>query len=301
MKRILTIAMLALVGTGSWAESELASLRAGQSVSGEWTARAAFVTGEYEWEAEVRIEGPGTLTLCYPGDGRMALKRVEGPTEEPQTVRLHMRANPDADGNPTRLPVRWTFEAEGGPATCWLTPSGGAPMPDDFAMQPKPLYQHEIPRVTEPPVIDGDLSDACWDENASIGDAYWGMYNQPGDARMATHVWCAYDDENLYAAFRCETPDVSRLVTKITERDGYAWRDDSAEIFFDIGHDHNSYYEYIVTPNEVVFDSKWFYEGGQWLTDWDYIGEWKTSTEPGAWIVEIRLSLESYEKRDLRG
>ncbi|MFW5867064.1 MAG: sugar-binding protein [Armatimonadota bacterium] len=305
MKRILTIAMVGLVAAlgavGVSAEEELASVRAGEVAAGDWSTRAAFETAEVRWDATVRIEGPGTLTLCYPGDGRMALKSVVGPTEGPQQISLHMRANPDADGDPRELRVTWRFEAGEERATCWLTPAGGAPMPDSFALQPEPLYQHRIPRVTEPPVIDGDLSDACWDEAAYIGDAKWRMYNEPRDAKMATVVWCAYDDENLYAAFRCETPDVGKLVANVTERDGYAWRDDSAEIFFDIGHDHTTYYEYIVTPKGVVFDSKWFNEGGAWLTDWDYIGEWKTSVEPGAWIVEIRLALESYEKRDLRG
>ncbi len=302
MKRSIAIAMVALLVTCAWAEeARLASVEAGQCATGDWETRAAFETAEYEWQATVRIEGPGTLTLCYPGDGRMALKTVEGPTEGPQKITLHMRANPDAGGGPWKLPVQWRFEASDEPATCWLTPAAGAPMPDDFAMEPEPLYQHRIPRVSEPPVIDGDLSDACWDEAAYIGDPHWRMYNEPRDAKMATWVWCAYDDENLYAAFRCETPDVDELVADIGSRDGYAWRDDSAEIFFDIGHDHDTYYEYIVTPRGVVFDSKWFDEGGQWMTDWDYIGEWETATEPGAWVVEIRLALKSYEKRGIRG
>ena len=304
MARMTAIAMVALVALGAVsvsAEQQLASVRAGEVAAGDWTARAAVETAEVRWDATVRIEGPGTLMLCYPGDGRMALKQIVGPTEEPRQISLHMRANPDADGDPCELPVRWRFEAGESRATCWLTPAGGAPMPDSFAMQPVPLYQHRIPRVTEPPVIDGDLSDACWDDAAYIGDSHWRMYNQPRDAKMATYVWCAYDDDNLYAAFRCETPDVGDLVEKFTQRDSYVWRDDSAEIFFDIGHDHDTYYEYIVNPKGVVFDSKWFDEGGQWMTDWDYIGEWKTSVEPGAWIVEIRLALESYEKRDLRG
>ncbi|MGI5816892.1 MAG: sugar-binding protein [Armatimonadota bacterium] len=301
MRRWTIVAMVALLASSGWAQERLVSVGAGESASGEWTARAAFPTAECEWKATVRIEGPGTLTLCYPARQRMATRRVEGPTEEPLTVSLRLRANPDGAGGPRTLPVSWTFEAGDEPATCWLEPAGGAPMPDHFALQPEPLYQHRIPRVSEPPTIDGDLSDACWDDAAYIGDPYWGMYNRPGDAQMATYVWAAYDDENLYVAFRCETPDEGRLVMNITERDGFAWRDDSAEIFIDLGHDHHRYYEYNITPRGVAFDAKYFYEGGQWLTDWDYIGEWETSIEPGAWIAEIRLSLASFEKRDLRG
>ena len=243
------VALMALVVTSACAEEQLASVDAGKAVRGDWSARAAFETAELRWEATVRIDGPGTLTLCYPGDGRMALKKVVGPTEEPEKIALHMRANPDADGGPWILPVNWRFEAGEEPATCWIEPAAGAPMPDDFALQPEPLYQHQIPRVSEPPVIDGDLSDACWDDAAYIGDAMWRMYNKPRDAKMATYVWCAYDDDNLYAAFRCETPDVGKLVAQITGHDGYAWRDDSAEIFFDLGHDHDTVsYTHLTLP-----------------------------------------------------
>ncbi|MEA3400261.1 MAG: sugar-binding protein [Armatimonadota bacterium] len=245
-----------------------------------------FETAEWQFEAWVKLEGEGELHIFYPADGRNAITVIESPTDGWEQVSLHLRANPPASDH-HRLTV--SFHATGAARSWW----------DDI--EATPLYQHRIPRVATPPVIDGDLSDPCWNEEASIGDPYWRMYNRPRDARMATEVWCCYDDQNLYAAFRCETPDVGDLVSDVTEHDGYAWRDDSAEIFFDIGHDHDTYYEYIVTPDEVVFDSKWFYEGGQWLTDWGYIGEWRTAIEPGAWIVEIRLALESYEERDLQG
>ncbi len=292
MTRWMAIATVALMATCAWAQEPLASVGAGEAASGGWTAQAAFDTAEYRWSATVRIDGPGTLTFCYPGDGRMALKTIEGPTEEPQSVSLHLRANPDPDGPPWALPIQWRFVADSEPATCWVTPAAPAL---------EPLYQHAIPRVSEPPVIDGDLSDRCWDDAAYIGDAYWRMYNKPRDAKMATHVWCAYDDENLYVAFRCETPSVKKLLADIPARDGYVWRDDSAEIFMDFGHDHDTYYEYNINPKGVVFDGKWFNDGGQWLTDWNYIGEWQTATEPGAYIAEIRIALASYERRDLRG
>jgi len=250
-----------------------------------------FETAEWLFSAWVRLEGEGQVRILYQGDGRNAIKVIESPTDGWEQITLHLRANPEGYGrDPCPLVVGLDCVGTTEPIRSWW---------DDIEITP--LYQHQIPRVTTPPVIDGELSDACWDDAASIGDPYWRMYNEPRDARMATDVWCCYDDENLYAAFRCETPDVRKLVSKVTEHDGYAWRDDSAEIFFDLGHDHDTYYEYIVNPDEVVFDSKWFYEGGAWLTDWHYIGEWKSGFEPRAWIVEIRLALESYEERDLRG
>lgn len=289
-RRWAMVAAVALVAGGAWAQERLAAVGPGESVSGTITVADSFPTGEWLWQAAVTLEGEGALTLCYPARGRTALRVIEAPTDGPTEVSLRLRANPVAMGHDLMpLRIEWTLQAGQSEVSARVS---------DVRLTP--LYQHEIPRVVEPPVIDGDLSDACWDDAAYIGDPYWRMFNRPRDARMATHVWCAYDDDNLYVAFRCETPDVERLVRRIKRRDGFVWRDDSAEIFFNWGHDHDSYYEYVINPDDVVFDGKWF-PGGLWLTDWNYLGEWKSSSAPGAWNVEIRLALESYEERDLQG
>ncbi len=253
----------------------------------------AFPTAEYSLETQVKIDGEGSLRLVYDGDGRTAVRTIVGPTEGWQPVSLHMRANPRSTRDRTGqqdLFLR-AIEEPVEPA-CKIAL-------DDFTVTP--LYQHEPPKIDTPPVIDGDLSDACWNDASYTEDPYWGMYNLPGDAKAATHVWCAYDDEHLYVAFRCMTPRPDDLVDKVVKHDGPAWRDDSAEIFFNPSHDHQEYYEYIVTPKEVVFDSKWFREGGVYQTDWHYFGDWKVAIEEDAWTVEIALDLRSYEERDLRG
>lgn len=290
MRHWLPIAVLALIAWGTKAE-QLAALEPGAEQSGVIDVVETFETAEWLWQATVRLEGDCTLELWYPARQRTARYVIEGPTDEPAAVSLHLRANPDASTHGRyRLGITWRLLSGEQAAVAAVND-----------VRVTPLYQHQIPRTNSPPVIDGDLSDACWNDAAFIGDTRWRMYNKPRDARMATEVWCCYDDENLYVAFRCETPDVRKLVSKIAVRDGFVWRDDSAEIFFDLGHDHDTYYEYIINPAGVVFDSKWFYEGGRWLIDWNYLGEWRTAIEQGAWIAEIRLALESYEERDLQG
>ncbi len=265
----------------------------------------AFETAEFEVQVWIKLEGEGSLRLFHPGDGRNVVKVIESPTDGWQRLSLHLRANPTRDAQQVSpLALQTTLKADRGQVSWWF---------DDLLVTR--LYQHEIPKTDEPPVIDGDLSDACWNDEAYAGDPYWRMYNKPRDAQEPTHVWCCYDDEHLYVAFRCVTRAPGRLVTKVTEHDGPAWRDDSAEIFFNPSHDHARYYEYIVTPKEVVFDSKWFREGGAvaraerseappggvWQTDWHYFGEWKCAVEKDAWTAEIALELRSYEERDLRG
>ena len=262
----------------------------GLAGSNSFVLASTFPTAESEVTAWVKLEGEGQLMLSYPGDGRNALKVIGSPTDGWQPLRLHLRANPEGTAESLALVLSYSLRANTGEVKWWL---------DDLYVTP--LYQHHPPKLTTPPVIDGDLSDACWNDESYAGDPYWRMYNKPRDARAATHVWCAYDDEHLYVAFRCMTPRPKHLVQKIAEHDGNAWNDDSAEIFFNPSHDHQRYYEYIVTPRDVVFDSKWFREGGPWQVDWNYFGRWKAAIETDAWTVEIALDLRSYEERDAHG
>ncbi len=273
------------------------SLRYQTAATDKAPTRASFVvaetfeTAEFEVAAWIKLEGKGSLRLFYPGDGRNAVEVIESPTDGWQPLKLHLRANPERDaGEVYRLELQASLSADSGQVTWWL---------DDVFVTP--LYQLKVPKITKPPVIDGELSDACWNDESYAGDPYWRMYNKARDAKEPTHVWCCYDDEHLYVAFRCATRAPGKLVTKVTKHDGPAWRDDSAEIFFNPSHDHARYYEYIVTPKEVVFDSKWFREGGLWQVDWGYFGKWRTAIEKDAWTVEIALDLRSYEERDLQG
>ena len=135
-----------------------------------------FETAEFQADAWIKLEGEGSLRLFYPGDGRNVLKVIESPTEGWQPLKLHLRANPERNpGESYALELTASLAADAGQVTWWL---------DDVSVTP--LYQHKIPKVDHPPVTDGDLSDACWNDDAYAGDPYWRMYNKPRDAKEPT-------------------------------------------------------------------------------------------------------------------
>src|ERR1044071_7443443 len=74
--------------------------------------------------------------------------------------------------------------------------------------------------TTQAPKIDGDLNDEVWqDDPLPTGD--WLSYNPLYGATMTqrTEVRVAYDDRNLYFAFRCLDDEPTKIRTTISRRD----------------------------------------------------------------------------------
>ena len=55
---------------------------------------------------------------------------------------------------------------------------------------------------------------------------------------VPTDIFLGRDDKNLYVAFRCIEPDVTKITKVHKLRDIFTWRDDSVEIFYDGKNDH---------------------------------------------------------------
>ena len=76
-----------------------------------------------------------------------------------------------------------------------------------------------IPKISQPPKIDGRLDDACWAKSTRLG----GLYKfEPVDGKPAsekTVVYLAYDRENFYAAFRCFDRQKEQIRANISKRE----------------------------------------------------------------------------------
>ncbi len=155
------------------------------------------------------------------------------------------------------------------------------------------VYQARIQRTNSPPLIDGRLDDECW-HNASVGNELW-ITTTGRVAKQQTHVFACYDDDHLYIAFRLFTRDPDGLKADETRDDFYVWRDDSAEVFIDPNHDHVSYCELEVNPNNVKYDA-WGFD-----KNWECIWEHAVGREADAWTCEMAINLASFEYRDSAG
>ncbi len=70
---------------------------------------------------------------------------------------------------------------------------------------------------------------------------------------MATRFRLCWDGDYLYLIFRCEDPEV---VATMTERDQPLYDEEVVELFIAPGDDPHRYFEFELSPNNVVFDAK---------------------------------------------
>ncbi len=109
-----------------------------------------------------------------------------------------------------------------------------------------------VPKLTAPPVIDGLLNDAVWQDAALFGDF---IQTQPGDnvaPKHHTEVMMAYDAKHLYLAFRAKQ-DRSTIRATVARRDNI-WNDDYFIIFLDTFNDKRQAYALAWNPLGIQAD-----------------------------------------------
>ena len=76
----------------------------------------------------------------------------------------------------------------------------------------------------QPPIIDGDISDACWQKAFSVTDFYFPSDGSP--APEPTTAWICYDQKNIYAAFHCKDSKPDTIQCQQKKRGGGTYTDD---------------------------------------------------------------------------
>lgn len=151
-----------------------------------------------------------------------------------------------------------------------------------------------VVRTDRAPVIDGRLDDEVWSRaDEMTGFSKWG---QTSPADYTTRTWCAHDGHNLFIALSCPQ-DTGDLRTQAAPRDGYAWRDDSIEIFINPQMAEFPYAQLIVTAGGAFFD-QWARSGEQSYDERlaaDFNCEWSVEVEAHGWTAEVMVPLSELE------
>jgi hypothetical protein len=136
------------------------------------------------------------------------------------------------------------------------------------------------------PTLDGKLDDPCWrGEGVRLVDTVTGEPT-PDEAR----VWLAHDDQALYLAVKVMDPDVRNLQAKQTRHDDALWEDDGVEFFLCPTDNLESYFQFIVNTEGVVFDG--FKDpAGLYSATRNFHLESKTLKRADGWDIEIKVPL----------
>lgn len=115
------------------------------------------------------------------------------------------------------------------------------------------LRVYRCPKVCAPPVIDGRLDDAAWKLAPTI-ELVLSETGKPVTKKTIARM--CWDDTNLYVGFEGEDEDVYGTYLK---RDDPIYNEEVYEVFIAPDGDITRYYEFNVSPRNVVFDAMQFY------------------------------------------
>ena len=145
-------------------------------------------------------------------------------------------------------------------------------------------------RADPPPTIDGDLGDACWKAATAIGG--FTILDTKKPSPLKTEVRFAYDDDTLYIAVECFTPDFSLVKGEKVERDGRVLNLDSVELMIDADRDGDEYIHLMTNATGSQFDRRVVQSGWVGINDWD--GDWRTASTIGADSYTVEVAIPFY-------
>jgi len=152
----------------------------------------------------------------------------------------------------------------------------------------KEKRKYTLQRLTgDEPDIDGSLTDECW-----IHQGEWStnfrqfLPKNDAEPTRQTEFKLLYDDNNLYAAFRCfDDPDSIVIIS--SRRDNMSG--DIIGIAFDSHHDLRTAYEFDLTSAGSKTDLSMIDKN--FLFNWDAVWEGKVAFEDSAWTAEMKIPL----------
>ncbi|MDT5122319.1 MAG: hypothetical protein QOC96_1801 [Acidobacteriota bacterium] len=166
-------------------------------------------------------------------------------------------------------------------------PDAGQPA---IVLPPEKANAVRIPRFDKPPVIDGKLDDAVWQQAVVLKDFY---QVKPGDNTLPskpTEVLIGYDAKFIYFGFHCyDEPDKVRAT--VAKRDDI-FNDDFVGFYMDTFNDHRKAYEAFFNPLGVQADGI-VTEGNGEDFSVDWVMESKGVITKDGYTVEVAIPFKS--------
>lgn len=155
--------------------------------------------------------------------------------------------------------------------------------------------------TAESPVIDGNISDAVWD-NAVWSEDFRDIEGDlKPDPPLRTRMKMLWDDQYLYIAAELEEPHVWAY---LQQHDDIVYHDNDFEIFIDPVNTTHQYFEIEINARNTVFDlfmTKPYRNGGEAMVSWDAAGLKsavqvqgslnKTTDTDKCWTVEMAIPI----------
>lgn len=175
---------------------------------------------------------------------------------------------------------------------------------------PPPPKQVVVPQTSAPPIIDGKLDDAAW-QNAATVELKWRFNPANAPALIAltptvrTTARLLWDRQFLYVGFECEDADVW---STYTQRDAYVWEGEAVEVYLDPSGKGQNYKEIDLNPLGALIDlnipeakdgnpgdveqnARWNASGLRWATSVNGTTNERNDRDTG-WTAELAIPIQ---------
>ncbi|MEI6499782.1 MAG: sugar-binding protein [Armatimonadota bacterium] len=170
-----------------------------------------------------------------------------------------------------------------------------------WAAQPASVSYYECLRCAQPPVIDGNLDDPCWQKLPQMDQFFKYWTPTPELPPLQTAARLCYDDRGLYLGITMYKDQLDKIKATVDSRDNpLTWMDDCVEVMVDPANGGTGYYKFCTNYNaaryderatNMVLDSGWNVEGWQV----------KTARAKGGWAIEFFFPWADLEHRPAPG
>ncbi len=171
-----------------------------------------------------------------------------------------------------------------------LNPGPSRAQEDDAGLERPTLAAARVDRA---PVVDGDLSDAAWQE-AEAGTNF--MQHEPLDgvpATEQTEVRVVLAGSTLHFGITAFDADPDAIVAREMERDSRVFQDDSIILLLDTFHDRRNAYTFETNLNGARSDTLVTDEGRDLNLEWDGIWSVAARRTPFGWTAEIAIPIST--------
>lgn len=142
-------------------------------------------------------------------------------------------------------------------------------------------------RITEPPIVDGRLSDEVWAQAPAADHFTQRDPNEGQAATERTEIRVLYDDDALYVGARLYDTEPARISRRVTARDEHPDAD-YVTILLDPRHDHRTGVTFTVTAAGSQHDSVLSNDTFQ-DASWNAVWTSAVSHDGQGWSAELRI------------
>jgi hypothetical protein len=149
---------------------------------------------------------------------------------------------------------------------------------------------HRVPKVNSKVEVDGVLSEPVWEEALVLEIAYEVRPGENVPPPVRTEFLMAYDEANLYCAYKAYDPNPSAIRARLCDRD-HMWDDDWVALVLDTFNDQRRNFLLVSNPLGVQADHIETTSGEE--AEWDPIWDSKGRITEWGYVVEMAIPFRS--------